>query len=59
LRRLERAAREGRIELHVHGAGPWNAEPIDPWGPRVEKEVRDLRETEEAGRGTRPGDPAD
>lgn len=37
LRRLERAVAEGRVQLHVHPAA-------DPWGPRVEKEVRDLRD---------------
>ncbi len=35
LRRLERAAREGRVEIDVH--------TDDPWGPREEKEVRDIR----------------
>jgi UPF0716 protein FxsA len=35
LRRLERAAREGRVEVRLYGD--------DPWGPRVEKEVRDVR----------------
>lgn len=34
LRRLETAAREGRLEVHVYGD--------DPWGPREEKVVRDL-----------------
>jgi UPF0716 protein FxsA len=38
LRRIERAVAEGRIELHVHGA--------DPWGPREEIEVRDLRDVD-------------
>jgi UPF0716 protein FxsA len=38
LRRLERAVAEGRVQLHVHGE--------DPWGPREEIEVHDLRESE-------------
>ena len=32
-RRLERAVREGRVEMRVH---------TDPWGPREEKVVRDV-----------------
>ncbi len=34
VRRLERAAREGRVEVRLTGD--------DPWGPREEKEVRDV-----------------
>jgi UPF0716 protein FxsA len=36
VRRLERAAREGRVEVRLYGD--------DPWGPREEKEVRDVRD---------------
>ena len=36
LRRLERAAREGQVEVRLY--------PDDPWGPREEKEVRDVRD---------------
>jgi UPF0716 protein FxsA len=36
LRRLERAAREGRVEVRLY--------EDDPWGPREEKEVRDVRD---------------
>jgi UPF0716 protein FxsA len=35
IRRLERAAQEGRVEFQVSSA--------DPWGPREEREVRDVR----------------
>lgn len=35
LRRLERAAREGYLDVHVYGS--------EPWEPREEKEVRDIR----------------
>ncbi len=38
LRRLERAAREGRVQVHLSGD--------DPWGPREEKEVRDVRDVD-------------
>ncbi len=41
-RRLERAVREGRVEVHLPGS--------DPWGPRTEKEVRDLRDDPAIGR---------
>ncbi len=34
VRRLERAAGEGRVEVRLYGD--------DPWGPREEKEVRDV-----------------
>ena len=36
LRRLERAAREGRLEVRVYDD--------DPWRPREEKEVRDVHD---------------
>jgi UPF0716 protein FxsA len=36
-RRLEGAVREGRVHLYTEGAH-------DPWGPRTEKVVHDLRE---------------
>ena len=42
LSRLERAVEEGRLHLHVHTQG----DPQDPWGPREEHEVRDLRDSE-------------
>jgi len=35
IRRLERAAQEGRVEFQVYSG--------DPWGPREEREVRDVR----------------
>jgi UPF0716 protein FxsA len=43
LGRLERAVQEGRVELHVHTQ--------DPWGPREEREVRDLRDVGPGGEG--------
>lgn len=36
LSQLQRAAREGRIDVHLYTG--------DAWGPREEKEVRDLRD---------------
>jgi UPF0716 protein FxsA len=36
LHRLEHAAREGRVEIRLYDN--------DPWGPREEKEVRDVRD---------------
>jgi len=45
LRRLERAVQEGRVHLHV--------QTTDPWGPREEREVRDLRDV-----GPAPGEDA-
>jgi len=38
-RRLEKAVREGRVELHVS--------PMDPWGPREENEVRAIPREDE------------
>jgi UPF0716 protein FxsA len=35
IRRLERAAQEGRVDFQVYSG--------DPWGPREEREVRDVR----------------
>lgn len=46
-RRLERAVREGRVEVHlggVHGADVWDVSP-----PREEKEVRDVGENPASG----------
>jgi UPF0716 protein FxsA len=44
-RRLERAVREGRLTVQVHGTGA-----DDPWGPRTEKVVRDVRDAPRRGR---------
>ena len=41
VRHLQRAAREGRLHVQVHGY------EADPWGPREEREVRDVDDVRE------------
>jgi len=49
LRRFERAVREGRVKMHVHGEGDLRGAG-DGFGPREEKVVRDLDDPPEPGR---------